>query len=254
MTGEPIAGHLISVSLRLILKPFLVCLAVFGALTRLCAAEPELTQLAQGLSHPKVQKRIESQQALSRRLLIDRELSADQVFALYQGLGDPESKMRVLDVLKQVVLLEHHGAVGQGYLGIVMNAVQTRLEAGQPVFAIEISQVQEGSPAANAGLLVGDLILNVDGEPLVGGEPTEKFRDIVTSKLPGDEVAFNVSRDGIDLQFRLNLGRFPANNQGGRQFRKRIGHLEIEQSEEDVFFQQWLADRLKSVKTKEAVE
>ena len=62
---------------------------------------------------------------------------------------------------------------------------------------LEIMMVNEGGPAEEAGLQVGDIILAVDGQPCKGMTTTE-VRDLVRGK-PGTKVALGISRNGETL-------------------------------------------------------
>jgi S1-C subfamily serine protease len=66
-----------------------------------------------------------------------------------------------------------------------------------------ITEVVEGSPAAEAGLQVGDIVTAVDGDR-VDFEHT--LRDRLFAYEPGDTVTLDVLRDGETLQIQVTLG------------------------------------------------
>jgi membrane-associated protease RseP (regulator of RpoE activity) len=71
-------------------------------------------------------------------------------------------------------------------------------ERGLPaVYGVEVGRVAEGSPAADAGLLPGDLITQIGAYTLNGG--AEQFRNAVAVRRPGDSMVLGVRRDGQDL-------------------------------------------------------
>lgn len=81
-----------------------------------------------------------------------------------QPLAVPAATLR-----RVVGALLEHGAVRRGYLGVASLPVPlpppVARQCGQPS-ALLLTGVEEGSPAAQAGLLLGDLLLAFDGAPL----------------------------------------------------------------------------------------
>jgi S1-C subfamily serine protease len=56
---------------------------------------------------------------------------------------------------------------------------------------VRVMQIDRNSPAEKAGLLVGDIITTVDGQP-----PTIEWHDLVLSKKPGQRIELQVKRSG----------------------------------------------------------
>jgi putative serine protease PepD len=71
----------------------------------------------------------------------------------------------------------------------------------------EVQGVTPGSPAQAAGLRAGDVIVGVDGNPV--RDPDDVSR-IVGALEPGDEVEVEVSRDGEERSFDVELGVRPG--------------------------------------------
>lgn len=69
-----------------------------------------------------------------------------------------------------------------------------------------IMEVLEGSPAEEAGLEVGDVILRVDGEE-VGQDGA--LADIIRSHAVNDEIELLIVRDGEKVSLDLTLGEHP---------------------------------------------
>ena len=73
---------------------------------------------------------------------------------------------------------------------------------------IMVMSVTDGSPAAEAGLLHGDLITSLDGEPLVDAAA---FADAIAGHKPGDRVTLGVlhSGDEAEVKLQVRLGEHP---------------------------------------------
>ena len=85
------------------------------------------------------------------------------------------------------------------------------LRLGDPKEGIgaPIVQVSADSPAAKAGLKVGEQIIKIDGMPLtVPG----KLADVITEKKPGDTVTLTVRLDDKEIELKVEL----AGEDGGR--------------------------------------
>jgi putative serine protease PepD len=77
----------------------------------------------------------------------------------------------------------------------------------------QIASIEDGSPAAGAGLQEGDVITAVDGEPVTS--PADLAREI-RSHEPGDQVTIAYNRDGNAAEVQVELAersreREPAN-------------------------------------------
>jgi S1-C subfamily serine protease len=77
--------------------------------------------------------------------------------------------MPVATVRRVVESLLAHGQVRRGYLGVGAQPVRLPAGAGQAAdqtAALLVSSVQAESPASRAGLMLGDVLLALDGHPL----------------------------------------------------------------------------------------
>src|SRR5262245_34284136 len=102
-----------------------------------------------------------------------------------------------------------HGRLKRGYLGIAGQPVQ--LAEGQRVDgregALLVVNVTTGSPAATAGILVGDLILDLDGEPI---ESPEDLLDRLLGDRVGRQMTVRVLRGGKITEFPVTIGERPT--------------------------------------------
>jgi membrane-associated protease RseP (regulator of RpoE activity) len=67
-----------------------------------------------------------------------------------------------------------------------------------------ITEVAENSPAADAGLQVGDIVTSVNGDVL---DVERTLRDRLFAYEPGDQVTLDVLRDDQTTQIDVTLGQ-----------------------------------------------
>jgi serine protease DegS len=103
---------------------------------------------------------------------------------------------RVLDQLLT------HGRVQQGYLGIAAQPVRAVLD-GAPVTGLLVSSLADDGPAARAGLLVGDVIVQV-GSLAVG--TLDALRDLLQI---GTQVQLTVARGGQARSLSMDVAPRP---------------------------------------------
>jgi S1-C subfamily serine protease len=77
------------------------------------------------------------------------------------------------------------------YLGV--DGVIARLPHGPQDAGFVVTNVGEGTPAARAGLMIGDVILSIGGEPIVD---QESLPAVMLRVRPGDEVVVEFTRGG----------------------------------------------------------
>jgi S1-C subfamily serine protease len=104
---------------------------------------------------------------------------------------------RVLDALLA------HGRVLHGYIGIAVQPVRATLD-GAATDGLLVSSVAEEGPAARAGLLVGDVIVQV------GGQPVGSLDDLRKQLQVGARVAVRVARGGVGHELALEVAERPA--------------------------------------------
>ncbi|MCQ8184247.1 Do family serine endopeptidase [Parvularcula maris] len=108
------------------------------------------------------------------------------------------------EVVKQII---ENGSVSRGFLGVSIRDAEPQileavgLEGRQGAL---IANVNEGSPAEKAGLQAGDVVIELEGEPIIG-------RDDLTRKVgsyqPGKRVKVKAFRDGRERTFTVKLER-----------------------------------------------
>ena len=112
------------------------------------------------------------------------------------NIGFAISVDEVLAVLQQLRNQASGDAREEGFLGV---SLEPRSDGG--VGSI-ISTVQPGSPAQEAGIVVGDIVLAVDGEPVNG---QAGLVAAIRDRSPGDSISIELVRDGERLTVTATL-------------------------------------------------
>ena len=89
-----------------------------------------------------------------------------------------------------------HGGVRRGYLGV------GAYPGGGGAL---VANIEDGSPAATGGLLVGDIITNVDGVAISG---PDSLRAALGDR-PGKQVTISIVRGGTAQQLAVTIGSKP---------------------------------------------
>ncbi len=113
------------------------------------------------------------------------------------------------DVLwKAAQYLAEHGSVSQGYLGI----------RSQPVSLSEVNQaalnrkqdsglllvgIEHDSPASAAGLMVGDILVGIAGQPLTSHE---MLQSRLNSEMVGKTISLEILRGGQRIEATVTVG------------------------------------------------
>ncbi|MEQ8330164.1 MAG: PDZ domain-containing protein [Longimicrobiales bacterium] len=93
----------------------------------------------------------------------------------------------------------------RGWIGISVDVRTSVTQGGRAESLAVIDDVRPGSPAARAGLRVGDVLVSIDGEPYELG-----FAQVVEGIRPGDRVRMVVERGGQRLELRVVAADRPA--------------------------------------------
>lgn len=103
-----------------------------------------------------------------------------------------------------------HGRVIRGWLGIEAQALSRELAASfglrTPQGMVVAGVVKDG-PAASAGLQPGDVLLALNGEPILDARTTMSH---IAELTPGDSVPLTIVRGGEKQRVELTVGERPA--------------------------------------------
>ena len=95
-----------------------------------------------------------------------------------------------------------HGRVARGYLGIAAQPVRAQRD-GDAVDGLLVTSVADDSPAARAGLLVGDVIVTL------GGEPAGSLEGVRDRLQVGAQIHLGISRGGHGQALSLQVTERP---------------------------------------------
>ena len=123
-----------------------------------------------------------------------------------QGIGFAIPINMAHNVMNQIV---EHGKVVRGYLGVHIQDVtpslahQFGLNQGGGVL---IGDVSPDTPAAKAGLKKGDVVLELNGQPI---EAANQLQVQISQMAPGSSARMKIWRDGKSQDVTVNLGELP---------------------------------------------
>jgi serine protease DegQ len=111
-------------------------------------------------------------------------------------------------VWKTVAHVLEHGGAARGYLGIVGQPVQLpeAQRAGGREAALLVSNVSPDGPAAQGGVLIGDLLLALDDAPVTS---PEDLLDLLTGDRVGQSAALQLLRGGVLTNVQVTIGARP---------------------------------------------
>jgi S1-C subfamily serine protease len=132
-----------------------------------------------------------------------------------EGLGFAVPINTAQEVAREII---NTGEVQHPYIGIQMlpltPQVKQKLKQApnrnldvEAEKGILIAGVAQGSPAERAGLQPGDVITQIENQPV---SDAEKVQQIVESKDVGERLSLTVQRNGQTQQTPLQLGEFPV--------------------------------------------
>lgn len=105
-------------------------------------------------------------------------------------------------------LLQAHGRVPQGYLGISAQPVTLPAAGGQAGRnGLLVAGMADDSPATQAGLLLGDIIVGAGGQDVAD---VESLRDLLAAQPSGTRLSLQLSRGGQPLEVGVHVGQRPA--------------------------------------------
>ncbi|MFP6848697.1 MAG: DegQ family serine endoprotease [Pseudomonas sp.] len=128
----------------------------------------------------------------------------------FMGLSFAIPMSVAMDVADQ---LKSGGKVNRGWLGVVIQEVNKDLAESfgleKPAGAL-VAQVLEDGPAAKGGLQVGDVILSLDGKPII---MSADLPHLVGALKPGSTAELDVVREGARKKLKMSIGSLPEDGE-----------------------------------------
>jgi S1-C subfamily serine protease len=104
------------------------------------------------------------------------------------------------------------GRISRGYLGVGLQPVALpeglrRLAPGDGARGLIVVSVETDGPAARAGLMLGDVLVSLEGRPL---QDPGDVQDVLATRRAGTAVTASLIRAGEPLQAAITLGERPS--------------------------------------------
>mgnify|MGYP000038068735 CR=1 FL=1 len=124
-----------------------------------------------------------------------------------QGIGFAIPMQLAKDIMTQII---QHGHVIRGWLGVIIQEIDPQLEASFGLHSLKgalIAQVVKNGPADAAGLLPGDVITAIDGQPAMTTQDT-LYR--ISRIKPGENIALTLIRKGKTKTVKATVAERPV--------------------------------------------
>ncbi|MCS6805357.1 MAG: DegQ family serine endoprotease [Acidobacteriota bacterium] len=140
-----------------------------------------------------------------------------------QGIGFAIPVNMARHVMEQIL---RHGKVVRGYLGVtiqpVTSAIAKAFGLSQARGAL-VADVRPDSPAAHSGLAKGDIILELNGQPI---HESRELQLKIAQAAPGTTVRLKVFRNGQERDVSVTLGELPSPESRGNQSNEQASALD----------------------------
>ena len=97
----------------------------------------------------------------------------------------------------------NYGHVIRGWLGVSVEVLLSEQQAGGPVQQLIVTDLAPGGPAQRAGIKLNDIIVAMDGEPVVDGRAAMLQ---IAQLRPGHLLRVNLDREGVPIELEAVVG------------------------------------------------
>jgi serine protease Do len=131
-----------------------------------------------------------------------------------------------IDLVKALLpQLTEKGRVVRGFLGLGIQDLTPELARALGLETQQgalVASVEEGGPAARAGVRLGDVVVSFEGQPVQSAAQLSRG---VAMMQPGRRATLEVLRDGRRQQVTVELGKRPARQLPGQPQEQEAGAL-----------------------------
>jgi len=96
-----------------------------------------------------------------------------------------------------------YGHVIRGWLGVSVEVLLSEQQAGGPTQQLIVTDLAPGGPAQRAGIQLNDIIMAMDGEPVVDGRAAMLQ---IAQLRPGHLLRVNLDREGVPIELEAVVG------------------------------------------------
>ena len=143
----------------------------------------------------------------------------------YMGIGFAIPIDMAKEIKNQLI---EHGEVKRGRIGIYIQDMTKDLADSfglDEVTGILVTQVMEDSPAEDAELKQGDIILEIDGDKV---DKVANFRNRIALTAPGTMVKLTILRDGEQETIKVKIGEMNSANAQSNSSTGKLPKLGLE--------------------------
>ena len=96
-----------------------------------------------------------------------------------------------------------YGHVTRGWLGVSVEVLLSEQQAGGPMQQLIVTDLAPDGPAQRAGIQLNDIIVAMDGEPVVDGRAAMLQ---IAQLRPGHLLRVNLDREGVPIELEAVVG------------------------------------------------
>ncbi len=143
-----------------------------------------------------------------------------------QGIGFAIPVKVVRRVVNDLIA---HGRLRSGYAGILPGEISKTMVRSRGAGGALVTEVDNGSPAAKAGIRVADVILEVDG---VQADSASEYLALLRTYPPGEKIMLTLLRGEEVLSQTINLDELPPGY--AMRYLERIFGLLVEEDRQGI--------------------
>jgi serine protease DegS len=124
----------------------------------------------------------------------------------YQGIGFAIPVSSAIDVMRQIIETGH---VTRGWLGIEVQDITPQLAESfglKDTSGVIVAGILRNGPAATAGLQPGDIIKEINGEPM---RDSRDVMNVIAKTAPGESVNIKILHQGKPTEVTASVGKRP---------------------------------------------